>query len=160
MFRRILIAVDESTPAARAVSVGVELAEQLSATLAIMHVVDPSRAVVPEMGTLDDALIEELRREGEATLMEGCTRAGRGLECERILEEGDPAEMIVATAARWGADLVVLGSESRGRLAHFLLGSTADAVVRRAPCPVMTVRADAMTSSSSELHYSALAPPG
>lgn len=148
MFGRILIAVDDSAPAVRAVSVGVELAEQLSATLAIMHVVDPSRAVVPEMGTLDDALIEELRREGEATLAAACGRAGPAVICERILEEGDPAEQIVATAVSWGADLVVLGSESRGRLAHFLLGSTADAVVRRALCPVMTVRADAVTSGS------------
>lgn len=146
MFGRILIAVDDSAPAARAVSVGVELAEQLSAALAIMHVVDPSRAVVPESGLLDDALIEELRREGEATLMAACGRAAPAVVCERILEEGDPAEQIVETAVHWGADLVVLGSESRGRLAHFLLGSTADAVVRRALCPVMTVRADAVTS--------------
>jgi nucleotide-binding universal stress UspA family protein len=57
-----------------------------------------------------------------------------------MLLEGEPAETIIEAAKEWRADAIVLGSDSRGRLAHFLLGSTADTVIRRAPCPVLTVR--------------------
>jgi len=58
------------------------------------------------------------------------------------LREGDPADTILAMAAEWNAELIVIGSDSRGRLAHFLLGSTADSVIRKAKCPVVAVRAD------------------
>lgn len=53
---------------------------------------------------------------------------------------GLPAEGILETAASWGADLIVLGTHGRRGLAHLLLGSVAEAVVRGAAVPVMTVR--------------------
>ena len=56
--------------------------------------------------------------------------------------EGDPPEQIISVAVAVGADMIVIGTDSRGRLAHFILGSTADTVIRYAPCPVLAVRAD------------------
>ena len=85
----------------------------------------------------------ELRRIGRLALDEARAQVPDSLRLEDILVEGDPADLIIATAREWGADLVVLGNDSRGRLAHFLLGSTADAVIRKAPCPVVSVRATA-----------------
>jgi nucleotide-binding universal stress UspA family protein len=52
----------------------------------------------------------------------------------------DPAEEIVNYAATNGIDLIVLGTHGRGGMAHLLLGSVAEKVVRTAPCPVLTVR--------------------
>jgi nucleotide-binding universal stress UspA family protein len=81
-----------------------------------------------------------LRHDGVAALDAACRRIPPELKVERLLVEGDPSEMIILTARDCRADLIVLGNDSRGRLVHFLLGSTADSVIRRAPCPVVAVR--------------------
>ena len=143
MFKRILVAVDDSSPAARAVDVAVNMAQQLGAQLAAVHVVDWSRAFVPELATVDQEKMTALRGKGVTVLHQACARIPRELLDDGFLPEGDPGEMILAAAQEWGADLIVIGNDSRGRLAHFLLGSTADAVIRKAKCPVIAVRADA-----------------
>ncbi len=66
--------------------------------------------------------------------------AGEGLTIECIAREGYPPEVIVDTASELGADLVVMGTHGRTGLRHFLLGSNAERVIQRAPCPVLTVR--------------------
>ena len=56
-----------------------------------------------------------------------------------MLRTGAAAEEIVAAARLWEADLIVMGSRGRGKLAQLLLGSTAEAVIRGASCPVLAV---------------------
>jgi nucleotide-binding universal stress UspA family protein len=146
-FKKVLVAIDGSRPAARALDVAIKLASQIGAQLATVHVVDLSRAFVPELGIADDVMITTLRREGAESLDAACRRVPESLKVERFLVEGEPAETIISTAEDWGADVIVMGSDSRGRLAHFLLGSTADSVIRRSPCPVMTVRVNAATAT-------------
>jgi nucleotide-binding universal stress UspA family protein len=141
MINKILVAVDASVPAGCAVGVAVGLARQLGAQLRMVHVVDSWLARLPELAVYDDAVLNELRSGGENALANACARVPDGVPCERVLLEGDPPETITTTARDWPADLIVIGSDSHGRLAHFLLGSTADSVVRRASCPVVTVRA-------------------
>src|SRR5215212_4647336 len=143
MFKRILVAVDDSSPAARAVDVAVSMAQQLGAQLAAVHVVDWSRAFVPELAKVDQEKMTALRGKAVTVLHQACARIPRDLLDDGLLREGDPADMILAAAEEWDADLIVIGSDSRGRLAHFLLGSTADAVIRKAKRPVIAVRADA-----------------
>jgi nucleotide-binding universal stress UspA family protein len=142
MFKRILIAVDETRLASRVVDVAAALATQLGAQVAVVHVVDDSRAYVLDLAVIDSVTLAQLRRDGAAALDAACRRIPPELKAERLLVEGDPSEMIIETAREWRADLVVLGNDSRGRLAHFLLGSTADSVIRRAPCPAVAVRGD------------------
>ena len=64
----------------------------------------------------------------------------RGLPVEEVTREGYPATVIEDEAARIGADLVVIGSRGRPGLKHLLLGSIAERVVQKAPCPVLTVK--------------------
>jgi nucleotide-binding universal stress UspA family protein len=141
MFNRILVAIDNSEPAYAALDVATGLAAALGATLAVVHVVDDSRAFRAELGFIDQSLLSALRRGGAEVLELACTRLPASMRVEQLLSEGEPSERIVATARQWRADLIIIGSDSRGRLAHFLLGSTADSVIRRAPCPVVAVRA-------------------
>jgi nucleotide-binding universal stress UspA family protein len=140
MFKKILVAVDETKLAARVVDVAAAFATQLAADVAVVHVIDESRAYILDLGVLDDVLMSSLRGDGLAALDAAYRRMPLGLKVQRMLVRGDPSEMIIATAQNWQADLIVLGNDSRGRLAHFLLGSTADSVIRRAPCPVIAVR--------------------
>ncbi len=62
------------------------------------------------------------------------------MEVSASVVEGNPASSIVDVAAKWKADFVIVGSHGAGRLGRFLLGSTAHAVVRKAPCSVEIVR--------------------
>jgi nucleotide-binding universal stress UspA family protein len=148
MFRKILVAVDGNDPASRAVDLAVELVEQVGAQIGILHVVDSSRAFMPDLGISDDTTMVELRRHSVRVLAKACARIPAPLKPLQLIAEGDPAETIIATATEWNADLIVVGNDSRGRLAHFLLGSTADSVVRRASCPVMVVRSNAATGTA------------
>jgi nucleotide-binding universal stress UspA family protein len=63
-----------------------------------------------------------------------------GYKVETAVEEGDPKAKIVDDAARWHADLIILGSHGRKGLDRFLMGSVSDAVARHAPCSVQVVR--------------------
>ena len=138
-FRRVLIAIDESPLAAHAAEVGMDLARAVGADTALVHVVDERLAIPPE-GLSAAALLGELRREGQALLAGAVARAGGGPPPWQFLREGKPAPEIVAAAREWGADLIVLASRSRSALARVVLGSTAEWVVRHAPCPVLVVR--------------------
>ena len=143
MFKRILLAIDDSKPAARATEAAILLAQQVGGEIAAVHVVDSSRAITPELIAVDDHLIAELRKQGDRILTDAAALAPEGLKFQTFLLIGDPGECILSKAREWGAELIVIGSDSRGRLAHFLLGSTADSVIRRAACPGITVRAGA-----------------
>jgi len=65
----------------------------------------------------------------------------RGIAVEKIVREGYPAAVIVDEAASQNADLIVIGTHGLSGLKHMLLGSIAERVVQKAPCPVLTVKA-------------------
>ena len=64
------------------------------------------------------------------------------MNIERVLREGNPAEEIVRLAGERGCDLIVMGTHGRRRLGRLLMGSVAEQVLRRAPCPVLTVKGE------------------
>ena len=143
MFKQILVAVDNGQPAACAFDAAVELSMQLGAELTVLHVVDITEAYVPQLGYADQDVVTKLYRDGEQLLGQVFARLPSNLNPQRQLIEGEPVDVVLSVARDWPADLIVIGNDNRGRLSHFLLGSTADAIVRRASCPVVTVRADA-----------------
>jgi nucleotide-binding universal stress UspA family protein len=65
---------------------------------------------------------------------------GRVKDVEKIVERGVPFVEIIRTAKEKKADLIVIGTHGRTGIDHMLFGSTAEKVVRKAPCPVLTVR--------------------
>ena len=139
--KRVLIAVDNSNPSHAALNVGGELAAALGAKVMLFHTVLPELGVVEMPRT--QQLLDKMHREDGAQALERAARLlPQGLCVERTLTEGMPAEEIVDRAKQWHADFIVMGTRRRGRLSHFLLGSTAEAVIREAPCPVLTVGDD------------------
>jgi universal stress protein A len=68
-----------------------------------------------------------------------------GIPVEYRLEYGDPEEGILKAAQEIGADVIVMGTHGRTGLRRLLMGSIAEHVMRKAPCPVLTVRASAQT---------------
>lgn len=138
VFRRILVAADDSEQAGWAIDVGAQLARATGAKLGIVHVypapVYTAATTVPLMDIEVSA-----RAAGQITLQRLCSNLPGGIRCEALLQEGYAAERILESVRDWRADLVVLGTRGRGRLGAFLLGSTAEKVMRRAACPVLTI---------------------
>jgi nucleotide-binding universal stress UspA family protein len=139
----ILVAVDGSPPSEWALHVAAALAEPLGAQLTLLHVITPpSTSVVEGVMILVEDPFDELKAAGTALLQAAARRLPEGIVTTSVLRQGLPAQEIVAHARECGADYIVMGSRGRGRWFHFVLGSTAQAVLRDAPCPVVAVSHD------------------
>ena len=145
-FTRILVPVDFSPHADRGFRYGATLAQRLGATLALLHVVeDPfvtgawnSEIVVANVPELLDNLMADAQRR-LAMLKESA--ATMGVTADTAVVIGRPAQAIVDHATEGGFDLIVMGTHGRTGLSHAVMGSVAERVLRKAPCPVLTVRA-------------------
>jgi len=134
--KQILVATDFSEVSTAAIDYGRDLARTFGASLQLLHVMenpflrptpgDPHAIKTATLGHLLDRLSDEDRV---------ALRATAALETS-----DDPAGEIVKYAKTHAVDLIVLGTHGRGGVAHLLLGSVAEKVVRTAPCPVLTVR--------------------
>jgi len=132
---RIMIALDGSNVSESAVDAGIGLAQALDAHVMLIHVVDPIDIDI----AASPSVAEEVR-EGAAQLLERTLRSlPDSVVADSMLREGTVTAEIVSAARMWDADLIVMGTRGRGRLAQFVLGSTAEGVIRSAPCPVLTV---------------------
>jgi nucleotide-binding universal stress UspA family protein len=146
MYMRILAAVDGSAHSELALRHAIEAARSTSATLRIVHVMDLGPLLLGPEFAIDIAPIAQARRtEGErilAAARETAQAAGLAAETQ-LLDTGTPtqhvAEAIAGEAARWRADVVVLGTHGRRGVERLLLGSVAESVARRSVVPVLLV---------------------
>lgn len=140
--RRILLPTDGSESARPAAREALRFARAFDADVLALYVVDSaSFTTLPgefEWETLRESL-EEQGRTALASVSEAAAAAG--VRAEVRVAEGHPSEEILRAAAEWSADLVVMGTHGRSGLAHLLLGSVAERVIRHASCPVLVVRA-------------------
>jgi nucleotide-binding universal stress UspA family protein len=136
---RILIPTDFSEHSRQASKYACELAKRFIAELHLLHVVQP--LVLPESGGLlpqDEVDWEEGRKKDLEELKEpGFEHATRVI---RTVQTGTPFVEIVRYARDNDIDLIVMGTHGRTGLMHALIGSVAERVVRKSPCPVLTVR--------------------
>lgn len=142
--RKILVPVDFSQHSHEAIRWAVDLARRYDpASLTLAHVNQPIPWPTSPDGlpVLTADLMTRLRADLEAAL-EGARReaAAGGVVVDTKLLDGVPATEIVELARRGGFDLIVMGTHGRTGIKHAILGSVAEKVVRRAPCPVLAVR--------------------
>jgi nucleotide-binding universal stress UspA family protein len=142
--KNILVATDFGEASEAALAYGRALARNFGARLHVMHVVGNTLAFAGAEGYAYDAgelqgEMEESARKTLAALIRDDDR--RELKAETVLRvSGTPALAIVSYARDANVDLIVMGTHGRGGMAHVLMGSVAEKVVRTAPCPVLTVR--------------------
>jgi universal stress protein A len=129
--KRLLVPTDFSVCSMRALRYAEELARRFGAEVALVHV-DESLVARSELSGLREAVAEEELERLVALLQ------ARGVPARAVVRSGGAAEEITAETER--ADLVVMGTHGRTGLAHVLMGSVAERVVRHASCPVLTVR--------------------
>jgi len=149
MFSRILLATDFSEQAEQAYPWAARLAVSNQGKVILMHALEddlvataPVFANYMAPGALDLGNYREEFRVGARKALESAADALRalGAEVETLLVEiGKPSQAIVKTAKECECSVVVISTHGRGGLAHLLLGSTAEKVVRMAPVPVLTV---------------------
>jgi nucleotide-binding universal stress UspA family protein len=121
MLGRILVANDFSPASAAALELAAQLGRRFKSTVEVLHVRDGETAGLDEPGQMHRC-VRSLER--------------RGVNAVGATEPGDPIEVILRRAE--GFDLIVMGTHGRKGLNRMMNGSVAEAVVRRAPCPVLT----------------------
>jgi nucleotide-binding universal stress UspA family protein len=143
---KILVPVDFSPHAERAVHYATTLAHRLGARLELLHVVeDPFVAGAWTSDVFlpyDDDLLRNLTdgAERELAARKESARA-LGVTADTAVITGRPMYSILEYAREGGFDLIVMGTHGRTGLSHVFMGSVAERVVRQAPCPVLTMRA-------------------
>lgn len=142
---RILVPTDFSPPSDAAVACGREAAAGFGASLHLLHVLD-DQSVGGAFGSefyLADSLdvrTARLKDAQERLAHRAIAHDLSGTPATTEVIVGRSAQTIVDYAADSGFDLIVMGTHGRSRVAHLLMGSVAESVVRTAPCPILTVR--------------------
>jgi nucleotide-binding universal stress UspA family protein len=139
--KRILVPTDFSESARHALRYGQSFAKEYDAELLLLHVVEnltvgyasdlfpvPMAEVFEEISGYAKAELKKLGDEVRA----------KGLNTRELVIQGKPSAEIVRVALEETADIIVLGTHGKGMLDKAIFGSTAERVIRRAPCPVLT----------------------
>jgi nucleotide-binding universal stress UspA family protein len=140
--RRILVPIDFSEHADSVIEWSRHLAMEHSSQLILLHVYHlPVEFQQLEGAYLPPDFWANVKSEAEQTLGRHVSdlRAA-GLQVEAVVREGYPATVIVDEAESQRADLIVIGTHGLSGLKHLLLGSIAERVVQKAPCPVLAVK--------------------
>lgn len=152
-YARILVPTDGSDLALRELKEAVTLADLTGATIHVLYVVDDTK--IAELATdsgLDDVrfdadvdrLFDRFEALGEHAIEDlRNVAAERGIELTTTIRTGIPDEAILSYVTENEIDLLVMGTHGRRGVKRYLLGSTTERVIRRAPVPVLTVREDA-----------------
>ncbi len=141
--QRILLPTDFSDNAAEAQKYACEFADRFGSELHLLHVLEVHVDPTPQfgMGLALPSHMEESTKAAENQLAALLPAAWASMhEVVRATMHGSPFVEIVRYARQQNIDLIVMGTHGRTGLAHVLTGSVAERVVRKAPCPVLTVR--------------------
>jgi menaquinol-cytochrome c reductase iron-sulfur subunit len=165
-YRRILVALDGSTLAECALPHVAMLAQVFGAAVTLLRVVTPRGPLVAEVpeGALQPSLPAPVPPASDVAWREVTEYLGilqARLRAEGIFAAcsqcgGRAADAIVAEAQRVEADVIIVATHGRGELGRLVLGSVADEVLRRAPCPVLVLRPTDRTPSTSAVSCLAL----
>ena len=141
--KHILVPTDFSEASEAAMKYARAFAENFGATLHVLHVMEDPFIYAPtsESYVVPIQFYDEMQKVALDRLNKVLTDADREkFHAKLVTLKGSPFVEIVRYAKTEDIDLIVLGTHGRGPIAHMLLGSVAERVVRKAPCPVLTVR--------------------
>lgn len=141
--KQILVPIDFSQCSLKALRYAVAFARQFKASITVLYVVQQYYLPGDFTGGLDYASLEKEIEENSTRELEAIARKEIGKAAKWVVElrMGRPVDQITKVADELNADLIVISTHGHTGLKHVVLGSTAENVVRHAPCPVLTVRA-------------------
>lgn len=146
----ILVTTDFSELSKAGVRYGLELAAFLKTKAVVLHVADYHEALSSRASDADaptqthyesvPEFVEERKKAMDRFLKDNFSDLTRDLKLERVVAIGTPHEQIREQAEKFGVDLIVMSTHGRTGLGHMLLGSVTEQVVRRAHCPVLSIK--------------------
>ena len=147
MYQRILVPVDGSDTANKALVAGLQLAREGGGRLRLVHVMEQLAFAGYDMyGGYSSELLKVMRDTADKILNDAMAIArAPGIEVDNMLYDkiGERLGEVVADAAmRWNADLIVVGTHGRRGVGRVFLGSGAEQIIRRAPVPVLVIRSE------------------
>jgi nucleotide-binding universal stress UspA family protein len=143
---KILIAMEDSQYSDKAAAYGFALARKLEAEVGLIHVneipagtpyiadpmINEPPIVLPEM--------IHIQEENSKNLLSRISNTfGKGVTTYQFQKLGNPKDEILAVAAEWQADMIILGTHGRTGLDHFIAGSVAESITRHTKCPVLII---------------------
>ena len=141
--KRVLVPIDFSDYSKSSLKYAVNFVKQLNAELFLIYVVEPviyppdfslGQIAIPTVDLeMDKRAIEELNKLAQKEIPSD-------LKVKTIVKTGKPFIEIIETAAEENIDLIIIATHGHTGVEHILFGSTAEKVVRKAPCPVLTIR--------------------
>jgi nucleotide-binding universal stress UspA family protein len=146
MYKRVIVPVDGSPTATKALVAALQLARDSGGRVRLIHVVEELAFVdgYDMYGGQTGELLQVMREAGDKVLDAALEIArSAGVEADKQLFDrfGERLGEVVANAARdWNADLIVLGTHGRRGIGRVLLGSGAEQIIRLAPTPVLVIR--------------------
>ncbi|MDM0107742.1 universal stress protein [Variovorax sp. J22R24] len=166
MYQRILVPVDGSPTSTRGLDEAISIAKLTQGRLRLLHVIDElsfALAMDAYSGYAGDWL-NVLRDKGRKLLEDGKAAAqAAGVEADIVLCDtfsSSVHEQVTEEARKWSADLIVVGTHGRRGVGRFVMGSSAEYILRYATMPVLLVRAqEARTKAESEVAASKLELP-
>ncbi len=151
MIKRILFATDFSCWARRAEDYACALSCSWKASLTVLCVAEFPPGLNPDY-PVNQQYLADLLKTASSQLVDLKGRAERrGIPVTTRVATGIPSEEVIASAQVEDPDLIVVGTRGKTGLAHVLLGSTAERVIRGAPCPVMAVRMEPNDSEEASI---------
>ena len=143
-WKRICCPIDFSDASHAAMEVAADLARKNGASLVLLHAYPIPGYTFPDGSVVaSPRMMQELADQAQKHLEDWRVEAEKLVGAPRVRTEkaiGEPASEIVSFVKSSGTDLLVLGTHGRTGLEHALMGSVAERVVRKAHCPVLTVR--------------------
>ncbi len=141
-FKKILVATDCSDISDKAFITATDLAKGLNASLHVVHIVQIHPSNIPESGVVDiDEMQAAQEKAANAYLDKYIQKYGEGLDTSKAILHGDPATQVNKVVKETGADMIVMGTRGRTGVAHLIMGSVAESVLKNSEVPVMCVRA-------------------
>lgn len=146
MYQRILVPVDGSETANKALVAALQLARDFGGRVRLIHVVEEMAYLTgyEQYGGYSAELIKVMRETGAKVLNDAMAIAqAAGVEADNLLYDnfgGRLAEVVADAAKQWNADLIVVGSHGRRGMSRLLLGSGTEQILRLAPVPVLVIR--------------------
>ncbi len=139
---KILVAIDNSKYSEAAINGVANYFKPQATEIRILHVLTPIvLSALPQMSRGYAPELEEQAKEARALVDKYAQKLrADGYAVDTVVESGEVRECIIDTAARWQADLILLGSHGHKGMGRLLLGSVAESVVRHAACSVLVVR--------------------
>lgn len=140
--KNILCPVDYSVYSEMALKYAIEFAEKYQAKLYLMHVLDIRVYDITDPDLYDVNIVDEETLVKLRERLLRCVKEDtRGkIAVEALIIQGVPFAEIIKTSKEYKIDLIVIGTHGRTGISHAIMGSVAEKVVRKAPCPVLTIR--------------------